>query len=87
MPGASIVAKSTTFVRCEEQERAKRAIGPGMRTVETGQALITSTSLDLGGVRQTLDPRANKHMGRLLDHWKTLRPQLAPLNRGGRLAD
>jgi hypothetical protein len=62
-------------------------IGEVMRTVETGQALITSTSLNLGGVQQTLDPRANKHMGRLLDHWKILRPGLVPLNRGGRLAD
>ena len=62
-------------------------IGEVMRTVETGQALITSTPLNLSGVQQTLDPRANKHLGRLLDHWKILLPELVPLNRGGRLAD
>lgn len=62
-------------------------IGEVMRTVETGQALITSTPLNLSGVQQTLDPRANKHLGRLLDQWKILRPELLPLNRGGRLAD
>jgi hypothetical protein len=62
-------------------------IGEVMRTVETGQALITSTPLNLGGIQQTLDPRANKHLGRLLNHWKVLRPELVPLNRGSRLAD
>src|SRR6266480_6598423 len=62
-------------------------IGEVMRTVETGQALITSAQLNLSGVQQTLDPRANKHLGRLLDHWKILLPELVPLNRGGRLAD
>jgi hypothetical protein len=62
-------------------------IGEAMRTVETGHALITSTPLNLSGVQQTLDPRATKHVGRLLDHWKILRPELVPLNRGGRLAD
>ena len=62
-------------------------VGEAMRTVETGHALITSTKLNLTGIQQTLDPRANKHLGRLLDHWKILRPELVPLNRGGRLAD
>jgi len=62
-------------------------IGEVVRTVETGHALITSTPLNVSGLQQTLDPRANKHLGRLLDHWKILRPELVPLNRGGRLAD
>lgn len=61
--------------------------GEVLRTVETGQALITSTPPNLGGIQQTLDPRAKQHVGRLLDHWKILRPELVPLNRGGRLAD
>jgi hypothetical protein len=58
-----------------------------MLTVEAGHALITSTPLELSAIQQTLDLRANKHAERLLDHWKTLRPELVPLNRGGRLAD
>jgi hypothetical protein len=62
-------------------------IGDVMQTVETAHALITSTPIDLSGVQQTLDPRATKHMGRILDQWKILRPQLVPLNRGGTLAE
>jgi hypothetical protein len=58
-----------------------------MFTVETGHALITSTPVDASGIQQALDPRANKHLGRLLDHWKILRPELVPLNRGSSLAE
>ena len=61
----------------------KPIVSEVMRTVETGQALITSTPLNLSGMQQTLDPRANSHLGRLLDHWKVLRPELVLLNRGG----
>jgi hypothetical protein len=58
-----------------------------LQTVETGYAAIMSIPLDLSCINQALDPRANRHVGRLLDHWKILRPELIPLNRGGRLAD
>jgi hypothetical protein len=62
-------------------------IGEVMQTVETAHAIITSTPIDLSGVQQTLDPRATKHVGRILDQWKILRPQLVPLNRCGTLAE
>jgi hypothetical protein len=67
--------------------RLQSIIAEVIQTVETGYALITSTPPDLSGIQQTIDPRTNKHMGRLLDHWKILRPELVSLNRGAPLAE
>jgi hypothetical protein len=58
-----------------------------MKTVETGHALITATPLDPSCARQISDPRVGKHIEKIFSSWKILRPELLPLNRGGRLAD
>jgi hypothetical protein len=86
-----VFSTAVEFLKKESREelipQLAPIIGEVLQTVETGQALITSRPLDLSGIQQTLDPRAGKHLARLLDHWKTLRPELLPLNRSRRLPD
>jgi hypothetical protein len=58
-----------------------------IHTALAAYALVTGSSPDLTGWLQATDPRSSALISRLTANWKTIRPQLEPLNRGGRLAD
>jgi hypothetical protein len=54
--------------------------------MERAHAWATSTAVDDSGIRTAVDPRAAKHTGILLEHWKVIRPELVPHARGVNLA-
>jgi hypothetical protein len=55
--------------------------------IENGHALLTSTAVNASSARAAFEQPARKHVSVLLDRWKTLRPELLPLVRGGKLAE
>jgi hypothetical protein len=55
-------------------------------TVEHAHSVVARCPLDATGISQSVDPRAQRQISRVIDNWKLIRPQLEPLKRGGRLA-
>jgi hypothetical protein len=56
-------------------------------TTEHFCALFSAVAPDPTGIQEAFDPRATQHIDVLLNHWKTLRPNLLPFARGGGLAE
>ncbi|HEX3121637.1 MAG TPA: hypothetical protein VHP80_21235, partial [Candidatus Acidoferrum sp.] len=86
-----IISTSVAYlVRRESEEPIKKLdsiLAEVVPTIEKVYALWTSTPVNDIGIRTTMDDRTAEYTGVLLAHWKTLRPQLLPLVRGGNLAD
>jgi hypothetical protein len=58
-----------------------------IQPIENGHALLTSTAVDASSARAAFEQPARKHVGVLLERWKSLRPELLPFVRGGKLAE
>jgi hypothetical protein len=56
-------------------------------SIEKGHAFLTSTQAEAHGARAAFEQPSRAHLVELLKHWKTLRPELLPLVRGGNLAE
>ncbi len=79
------------FLKVRGQETLMKQFEPILeeviQEVEDAHSVVARCPVDATGTYQWTDPRAQRHVSRVIDNWKHLRPQLEVLNRGGRLAD